>query len=256
MMKNLFKIITLFVCVLFLKSCTSSKKIAYLDKTSELSSDLKFETTLQPDDQLMIVVSSENPEIAAPYNLKSVMMQGTNETGVSQERMQNYILDQEGNIDFPLIGKINLLGLNRNQAGDKIKNILKNGYINDPSIYIRLLNFKISVLGEVNKPGVYPVQGERVTLIEALALAGDLTIYGKRNNVLIIREKDGKKTYQNIDITNTSFINSPFYYLSQNDIVYVTPNKTKINSSAVGPNLTIGISALSLVVTILALTIK
>lgn len=256
-MKNTFlKIIIVFVCLLTVVSCTSSKKIAYLEKTSELSSELKFETTLQPDDQLMILVNSENPEIAAPYNLKSVSIQGTNETGITQERMQNYILDQEGNIDFPLIGKINLLGLNRNQASEKIKNILKNGYINDPSIYLRLLNFKISVLGEVNKPGVYPVQGERVTLIEALALAGDLTIYGKRNSILLIREKNGAKTYEKIDITNTDFINSKNYYLSQNDVIYVEPNKTKVNSSAVGPNLTIGISALSLVVTILALTLK
>lgn len=256
MKKTFLKIIIVFVCLLTVVSCTSSKKIAYLEKTSELSSELKFETTLQPDDQLMILVNSENPEIAAPYNLKSVSIQGTNETGITQERMQNYILDQEGNIDFPLIGKINLLGLNRNQASEKIKNILKNGYINDPSIYLRLLNFKISVLGEVNKPGVYPVQGERVTLIEALALAGDLTIYGKRNSILLIREKNGAKTYEKIDITNTDFINSKNYYLSQNDVIYVEPNKTKVNSSAVGPNLTIGISALSLVVTILALTLK
>lgn len=256
MKRNFLKIIIVFIGLFTIVSCTSSKKIAYLEKTSELSSELKFETTLQPDDQLMIIVNSENPEIAAPYNLKSVSVQGTNETGITQERMQNYILDQEGNIDFPLIGKINLLGLNRNQASEKIKGILKNGYINDPSIYIRLLNFKISVLGEVNKPGVYPVQGERVTLIEALALAGDLTIYGKRNSILLIREKNGIKTYEKIDITKTDFINSKNYYLSQNDVIYVEPNKTKVNSSAVGPNLTIGISALSLVVTILALTIK
>ena len=256
MKRNFLKIIIVFIGLFTIVSCTSSKKIAYLEKTSELSSELKFETTLQPDDQLMIIVNSENPEIAAPYNLKSVSVQGTNETGITQERMQNYILDQEGNIDFPLIGKINLLGLNRNQASEKIKGILKKGYINDPSIYIRLLNFKISVLGEVNKPGVYPVQGERVTLIEALALAGDLTIYGKRNSILLIREKNGVKTYEKIDITKTDFINSKNYYLSQNDVIYVEPNKTKVNSSAVGPNLTIGISALSLVVTILALTIK
>ena len=256
MKRNFLKIIIVFIGLFTIVSCTSSKKIAYLEKTSELSSELKFETTLQPDDQLMIIVNSENPEIAAPYNLKSVSVQGTNETGITQERIQNYILDQEGNIDFPLIGKINLLGLNRNQASEKIKGILKKGYINDPSIYIRLLNFKISVLGEVNKPGVYPVQGERVTLIEALALAGDLTIYGKRNSILLIREKNGVKTYEKIDITKTDFINSKNYYLSQNDVIYVEPNKTKVNSSAVGPNLTIGISALSLVVTILALTIK
>ena len=138
----------------------------------------------------------------------------------------------------------------------KSKILLKNGHISDPIVNVRLLNFKVSVLGEVAKPGVFSISGERVTLVEALALAGDLTIYGKRNSILLIREKNGVKTYEKIDITKTDFINSPNYYLSQNDVIYVEPNKTKLNSSVVGPNLTIGISALSLVVTILALTVK
>jgi polysaccharide export outer membrane protein len=155
-----------------------------------------------------------------------------------------------------MLGTIKVGGLTRIETTNKIKDLLKSGHISDPIVNVRLLNFKVSVLGEVSKPGVFSISGERVTLVEALALAGDLTIYGKRNSILLIREKNGVKTYEKIDITKTDFINSKNYYLSQNDVIYVEPNKTKLNSSAVGPNLTIGISALSLVVTILALTLK
>ncbi|SEP54804.1 polysaccharide biosynthesis/export family protein [Flavobacterium urocaniciphilum] len=239
-----------------LVSCTSPSKMVYLNQSSKIESNVKFETTLQPDDQLLIIVTSENPEAASPYNLKTISYQGNSENVIPQERNQAYIVDQEGNIEFPMLGTIKVGGLTRIEATNKIKELLKNGHISDPIVNVRLLNFKISVLGEVAKPGVYQISGERITLVEGLALAGDLTIYGKRNNILLIREKNGVKTYERIDITKTDFINSPNYYLSQNDVIYVEPNKTKINSSAVGPNLTIGISALSLVVTILALTIK
>lgn len=123
-------------------------------------------------------------------------------------------------------------------------------------VTIRLINFKITVLGEVQKPGAYTVKSERITLLEALGMAGDLTIYGKRSNVLLIREQNGQKVTHRIDLTKSSFIDSPYYYLSQNDVLYVEPNGTKVNSSAIGPNLTVGISALSLIVTIIALTTR
>lgn len=239
-----------------LVSCSSPSKMVYLNRTGSLDSNVKFETTLQPDDQLLIIVSSENAEAASPYNLRTYAYQGSSENAIAQERNQAYVVDKEGNIEFPMLGTIKIGGLTRIETTDKIKNLLKNGHISDPIVNVRLLNFKVSVLGEVAKPGVFSISGERVTLIEALALAGDLTIYGKRNSILLIREKNGTKTYEKIDITKTDFMNSSNYYLSQNDVLYVEPNKTKINSSAVGPNLTIGISALSLVVTILALTIK
>lgn len=249
-------IYSLLVVLIVSISCTSPKKIVYLNNSGSLQSDIKFETTLQPDDQLLIIVSSENPEAASPYNLKTVSFQGTSENVIPQERNQAYIVDQQGNIEFPMLGTIKVGGLTRIEATNKIKELLKNGHITDPIVNVRLLNFKISVLGEVAKPGVFPISSERVTLVEALAMAGDLTIYGNRNNILLIREKNGVKSYERIDLTKTDFINSPNYYLSQNDVIYIEPNKTKVNSSAIGPNLTVGISALSLVVTILALTIK
>lgn len=250
--KRIIMIVLLSVVIL---SCSSSKNIAYFQNTIANSEAQKFEPVLQPDDVLNIIISSENPEIAAPYNLKTVVFQGNLENNVAQERLQTYLIDQEGFIELPMIGKVKLAGLTRTSAVNEIKKVLTE-HIKDPIINLRIVNFKVSILGEVVKPGVYAIQSERVTLIEALALAGDLTIYGKRNDILLIREKEGVKTMQRIDITKSDFINSPYYYLTQNDVVYIEPNKTRVNSSVIGPNIAVGISALSLVVTILALTIK
>lgn len=249
------RIIMITLLSVVILSCSSSKNIAYFQNTIANSEVQKFEPVLQSDDVLNIVISSENPEIAAPYNLKTVVFQGNTENSVAQERLQTYLIDQEGFIELPMIGKVKLAGLSRTAAVNEIKKVLTE-HIKDPIVNLRIVNFKVSILGEVVKPGMYTIQSERVTLVEALALAGDLTIYGKRTDILLIREKEGVKTMQRIDITKSDFINSPYYYLTQNDVVYIEPNKTRVNSSVIGPNIAVGISALSLVVTILALTIK
>ena len=137
----------------------------------------------------------------------------------------------------------------------KLKGLLS-AYIKNPTVNMRILNYKVTVQGEVNRPGTYPVQSERITLPEALSLAGDLTVYGKRSNILIIRETEGKVTTTRIDLTKPEFFNSQYYYLKQNDVVYVEPNKTKVNSSVIGPNITVAISAISLLITIVALTTR
>jgi polysaccharide export outer membrane protein len=129
-------------------------------------------------------------------------------------------------------------------------------YIKEPRLNLRIVNFKVTVHGEVNKPGVFTISSERITLLEAIAQAGDLTIYGKRDNILVIREQNGTKTYARVDLTKADFFQSPYYYLTQNDVVYVEPNKTKINASAVGPNLTVIFTGISLLITIVALTIR
>jgi polysaccharide export outer membrane protein len=129
-------------------------------------------------------------------------------------------------------------------------------YIKNPIINLRIMNFKFSVQGEVTLPGTYTVASERITLIEALSMAKDLTIYGKRNNILIIREIDGVKSYNRVDITQADFMNSPYYYLAQNDVVYVEPNKNKINGAAIGPNTSVIISVTSLLITLITLIIS
>jgi polysaccharide export outer membrane protein len=250
-----FTLFSLLLVVLLTTSCASRKELVYLQGGSNTKELVSYEPVLQPDDVVMIVVSSENPEVAAPYNLKAITVQGDTENGIGTQRMQTYILDKEGKIEFPLLGTISLSGLSKTQAVAKLKELLKD-HVSDAVINFRILNFKITVLGEVQKPGTYPVTSERITLLEAIGMSGDLTIYGNRTNVLLIREKNGTKTMERIDLTKSDFLNSSAYYLSQNDVVYVEPNKTRINSSAIGPNLTIGISALSLIVTIIALTLK
>ena len=238
-------------------SCTSSSKITYLqDIYSNAASGVKsadYEPKLQADDVLSIVVSSENPENTVPFNLPQI--QGSSESTGSQNNIKTYLIDAHGEIDFPVIGKIKLAGLARSDANKKIADLVSD-YIKNPGINLRILNFEVSVLGEVNRPGSIPITSERITLLEALSKAGDLTIYGKRTNILVIREIDGIKTYKSIDITQSDFINSSFYYLAQNDVVVVHPNQTKINAAAVGPNTSVILSSISLLLTLFVLLKK
>ncbi len=250
-----FSLFSLLLVVFLTTSCASRKELLYMQNTPNSKELASYEPVLQPDDVVMIIVSSENPEVAAPYNLKGITIQADSENVAGIQRMQTYILDKEGKIEFPLLGSITLGGLTKTQSVAKLKELLKD-HVSDAVINFRILNFKVTVLGEVQKPGTYSVSSERITLLEALGMSGDLTIYGNRTNILLIREKNGTKTMERIDLTKSDFLNSSAYYLSQNDVIYVEPNKTRINSSAIGPNLTVGISALSLIVTIIALTVK
>ncbi|MBC8643946.1 polysaccharide biosynthesis/export family protein [Flavobacterium lindanitolerans] len=255
---NYFRPVILLFLSLFIFSCASRKNVAYyqnIDQLVNLESSSSYETILQPDDLLMIVVMAENPEVAAPFNLPSVIMQSTTELENQQMRMNSYLIDSKGFIQFPVLGSIQIGGLTRTQAIAKITNELEK-YIKKPSINLRILNYKVTVQGEVTQPGIHNITSERITLTEALSMSGDLTVYGKRDNILVIREVDGKKQATRVDITKADFLNSPFYYLKQNDVVYVEPNKTKVNSSVVGPNTAIVLSSISILVTIIALTIR
>jgi len=227
----------------------------YLQNDLNSQNEVNYQTKIKADDVLLIVISSENPEVAAPYNLKSVVLQGNSEEAIQTQRTQTYIVDVEGTIEFPILGKIKVAGLSKVEAITQIKELLKD-HVKDAVVNLRILNFEVTVLGEVKNPGTFTVSSERITLLEALGKAGDLTIYGKRKNILLIREENGLKSMHRIDLTKSDFINSPYYYLAQNDVVYVEPNRTRINSSAIGPNITVGISALSLIVTIIALTAR
>ena len=257
-MHKFFTLYLILIVSLFLGSCSSSEKFALLQNVSQNSNDktADFQAILQPDDLLMIIISTDNPLVSQPYNLSTVNVAGVvSEIGVAQQRQLNYQIDQEGNIQMPNLGTVKAAGKTRNELVEDIKKLLV-GKITNPVITVRILNYKISVQGEVNKPGTFPINSERVTLLEALSMAGDLTIYGKRDNILVIREENGIKSFQKVDITKGDFVNSPYYYLSQNDMIYVEPNKTKVNSSVIGPNVTVGLTAISLLITILAITIR
>jgi polysaccharide export outer membrane protein len=236
---------------LFLVSCASKKNVLYLQNIDQINSNstsLSYEPKLQKDDLLSIIVAADQPELTVPFNLPQI--QGNYQINQNQDGIKTYLIDVDGNIVFPVIGKVKLAGLTRSQAVSMLEEKIKE-YITNPSINLRILNYKFSVLGEVNRPGTFKIDSERITLLEALSQSGDLTIYGNRSNILVIREIDGKKEYNRVDITKADFINSPFYYMVQNDVVVVEPNKTRVNSSVVGPNLNVTISAISLLTTIL-----
>ncbi len=249
---------TPFLFILLFFSCAPREKIVYYQNIDTLPKEKtnSYEIKLQADDLLMIIVSADDPEIAVPFNLKSVSIVSPSRQDIArgQETTQLYLIDANGFIDFPILGKIKVGGLTRSEALLLFQQKI-GAYIKKPIINLRIMNFKVSLQGEVTFPGTYPIASERVTLIEALSMAKDLTIYGKRDNILIIREIDGIKTYNRVDITKADFINSPFYYLAQNDVVYVEPNKNKINGSAIGTNTGVIISITSLVITLITLIV-
>lgn len=241
----------LFVLPFLLFSCASRTDLAYLNNVEKAKGEAtSYETILQPDDLLSITVSTDSPEVAAPFNLPDIQSNDSDYRG-----LKTYLIDNSGYIDYPILGKIKLAGLTRTEANIKLVAMISE-YVQKPIVNLSIANFKVSVLGEVNKAGSFNIVGERVTILEALSQAQDMTIYGRRNNVLVIREKDGKKTYNRVDLTKADFVNSPYYYLTQNDVVYVEPNKTKINSSVIGPNAYVIISSLSLLVTLTVILVN
>ena len=247
------------VLVILLFSCASREDVVYYQNIDNMGQQQKidsYEIKIQPDDLLMIIVSAEDPEIALPFNLTSIAVQNPGRSGgaIGQPVMQLYLVDAAGSIEFPVLGKLKVGGLSRSEVLQMLQQKI-GVYIKSPIINLRVMNFKVSVQGEVNAPGTYTVDSERITLIEALSKARDLTIYGKRNNILIIREIDGSKSYNRVDITKADFINSPFYYLAQNDVVYVEPNQNKINGAAIGPNTGVIISITSILITLITLII-
>lgn len=253
------KVFILFFASLLLFSCASREKVAYfLDAKNNKTETLKpYVSRLQPDDLLSIIVNSKSEELLGEFNRGLVSYQPSPAglaTG-SPSTLQTYLIDKDGYIYFPTIGKTKLGGLTREEAVERLTEAIRQ-HITDATVNLRILNFKITVEGEVNRPGTYTINSERITLLQALSLAGDLTIYGKRNNILVIREQDDKRVYKVIDITSTDFMNSEYYYLNQNDVVYVEPNKTRVNSSAVGPNTTTIISAISVLVAMVALIVN
>ena len=244
------------VLLMLFASCASNKKIIYLQDPDALNPTVQsYANPIEPDDNVMITVTSDDPELAMPFNLMYLTTKSTEARTSNDQSMRGYLVDENGEIDFPVLGRIKLAGMTRIEAEQKIKELLKPHLVN-PGVNLRVINFKISVLGEVKNPGMQTIEGERVTVLEALSAAGDLTIYGKRNQITILREEKGVRTINEVDITSTDFVNSPYYYLSRNDVVYVKPNKTKVNSSIIGPNLTVGISAISLLITIITLSTR
>ncbi|WP_195348608.1 polysaccharide biosynthesis/export family protein [Bacteroides nordii] len=236
---------TFLICmVVLLAACSAPKEVLYLQDISlikEEAIDKSYEVIIHKDDLLAIIVNSKDPELALPFNMPLVSYQigGQN---VSQQRLVGYLVNQDGNIDFPILGEIHVEGLTRMQVTELIKKrLIEEELIKDPIVTVQFLNFKVSVIGEVGRPGTFDISGDRITLLEALSMAGDLTIYGRHDRVAVIREKDGKRSILYHDLRSSDIFQSPCYYLQQNDIVYVEPNNAKTGQSRINSNNSVGV---------------
>jgi polysaccharide export outer membrane protein len=211
----------------------------------------QYVPTIQTNDILTIVVTAADPKVTAPFNPVSLMAAGSLTQQTDLALRPTYTVDSNGDIILPMLGKVRVAGLTRIEATEKIRSEL-GLYIKDPGVNINFNNFRISVLGEVARPGSFIMPTERVTVLEALGMAGDLTIRGVRENVMLIREVNGQKTIHRLDLTQQTTLNSPYYYLAQNDVIYVEPNKSQINNSKLGSNTNVIISIAGLLITVIS----
>lgn len=222
------QIVLLILVILITTSCISRKEMVYFQDIEQLrKSEVRRSGNnleIQPDDVLTIRVSAPEQEAALPFNLtKSIVSQ---ERIMGDVELETYLVSNEGTIEFPVIGTMEVKGLTNIELAKKIQNEVRE-YVKDPIVNVRILNFQISVLGEVNNPGTFFIDDDHITLSKALSMAGDLTIFGKRNNILVMGDYDGQKTYAYLDITNANVVNSPHYNLRQNDVIYVEPRGTR-----------------------------
>ena len=244
-MKKILQTLAALAVLCGLASCNPEtyKKINYLQ-------DVKQDTTMtmkvnkgiiiQPQDQLSIIVTSRDPKMAVPFNLSVSSFYTGSELasgGGASQRITGYIVDNSGDIQFPSLGKIHVSGMNRWELQETIKDQLSDsGLLKDVVVTVEFLNFKVSVLGEVNAPGTYSVTGDKITILQALALARDLTIYGQREDVQVIREQNGRRQIFKLDLTRSDIFTSEAYYLQQNDVVYVTPSKVRAGQGEINEN--------------------
>lgn len=246
--------------VILFSACNSTKEVVYLQDVVPLKQqdiERKYEVFIHEDDLLAIMVNSKDPELALPFNMPMVTYQIGSEGG-GQQRILGYLVDTNGDIDFPILGKLHVAGLSRLELRDLIKEKLISGdYIKDPVVTVQFLNYKVSVMGEVARPGSFTITGDRITLLEALSMAGDLTIYGRRDRVAVIREENGKRTILFHDLRSSDIFTSPCYYLQQNDIVYVEPNKAKAGQRDINQNnsVSVWLSAVSVLAAVASLLV-
>lgn len=255
-------IVILFASLFIMSSCSSYKNVPYLQNpevVNELKKELPlYDAKIMPKDLLTITVNTTDPEAAAPFNLTiQTPASATNNRNVySQPTLQQYLVNNEGNIDFPVLGQLHVGGLTKDQAEDLIREKMKPYLREEPIVTVRMVNYKISVMGEVARPGTFTVSNEKVNILEALAMAGDLTIWGKRDDVMLIREDaQGKREIITLNLNDANLITSDHYYLQQNDILYVSPNKTKAKNSDIGQSTSLWFSATSILVSIASLLV-
>ena len=216
-------------------ACQSYKKVPYLQDAEvvlyRVQNEQLYDAKIMPKDLLTIVVSCTSPELAAPFNL-TVATNGLATTSISaQSVLQQYLVDNEGKVDFPVLGELKLGGLTKKQAEKMIIDKLKPYIKETPIVTVRMVNYKISVIGEVARPGTFTIKNDRISILDAFGYVGDLAITANRKNILLIRDNDGQKEFVRMDITDPSLFTSPYFYLRQNDVIYVEPNLAKQRNS-------------------------
>ena len=253
---TLFALVSLLLC-----SCSAYKKVPYLQGSEYLDmANVKtplYDAHIMPKDLLTITVNTSDPDAAIPFNLTvATPITANSKNLTSQPSLQQYLVDNNGNIDFPVLGTLHIGGLTKSQAENMIKEKLKTYIKEDPIVNVRMANYKISVMGEVASPGTFTITNEKVNIMEALAMAGDMTVYGQRDKVKLIREDaQGNRQVIPLNLNDADIIVSPYYYLQQNDVVYVTPNKTKAKHAGISNSTTIWFSVVGTLVSLVSLIV-
>ena len=262
-MKKLLIPFVLMTIVLLLDACSSAKQVAYfqnIDSTSLTASKGLYDARIMPKDLLTITVVTSDPSTSKPFNLSIQNTLGTDgRLGSTTGSLLQYLVNNDGDIDFPVVGTVHVAGLTKDQCEDLIKSKVK-PYLaesENPVVTVSMSSYRVTVAGEVTSPKVVPVSTEKMSVLEALAQAGDLTIYGKRDNVLLIRENaDGQKEAHRLNLNDANIINSPYYYVQQNDYIYVEPNSVKAKNSAIGQSTTLWFSFVSILTSVAALVVN
>lgn len=255
-----FNYLFLSLLIVFLSGCGSTKNIAYFQNAQYIDfeqSKFLYDAKIMPKDILTITVTTVNPEAAVPFNLTvPTTLSPSQRSTYNQSLLQSYLVDNNGQIEFPVVGSVTVGGLTKSDCEKLILSKIK-PYLNEnerPVVTVRMSNYKISVLGEVAHPGMFTVSNEKINILEALAQAGDLTIYGVRTNVKLIREDEtGEKQIYTLNLNDASLVSSPYYYLQQNDIVYVEPNKVKSRNSNVGNTTGLWLTGTSILISLASL---
>ena len=254
MRKTIFLVFTIVV----FSSCVSKKNIVYFqnDEIDQTKVSNSYKTIIKPDDLLQITITALDVEAVRPFNLAAVTYSTSSNSAIGVAQQQTYLVDTKGEIEFPVLGTLKIGGLTREETIDLLKSKLSPDFIKEPNVNIKIANYKISIMGDVQKPGSYNIPNERITLLDAIALAGDINLSGQRNNILVIREEGSKKMHYRVDLLSKNVFTSPVYYLQQNDVVYVEPNYARIQSASSNSNTSLFISIGSVLMILVAQLIR
>jgi len=251
------------VVLIAFSSCVSKKKITYFqkDKIDQALVDNSYQTIFKPDDVVVINISSLDTEAVQLFNMAGTSApsagSGESSNGGSMQSQQSYLVDSKGMIDFPILGEIKIGGLTREDAIKLLKDKLDPQYVKDPTVNIRIINYKISILGAVSSPGSYTIPNERISILEAIAMAGDLQISARRDNIMVQREEgDNKKIQYRVDLLSNTINTSPVFYLQQNDVIYVEQNSASMQSASSNTSTSLFISIAGFLLTMVSIILR